>query len=90
MWKELYEFGKLRFAELSKDTRGDMAGAIIKMVIALYVFGTIGVSAIVLIANDTSVYGDVDSNVVTIATVLLPLMAVVAVIMLIYKRTAGR
>lgn len=70
------------------DQRGDFSGSIIKLVIALYVFGTIGVGAIVLVSNSTAYGSGVDSNVVTIATVLLPMMGVIAVVMLVYNKTS--
>lgn len=78
------KFGTFRHKDMASDGAGEgMTGKIVGIAIGLFVAAVIMPAALVAIANATLT--GVDSSVVTIFQILLPIIAVIGLIMLFLR-----
>lgn len=78
------KFGTFRHKDMANDVSGEgMTGKIVGIAIGLFVAAVIMPAALVAIANATLT--GVDSSVVTIFQILLPIIAVIGLIMLFLR-----
>lgn len=67
------------------DKRAEMTNKIIGIIVALFIAGSMLPTAIVQVSNETA-YSGADANVITIATVVLPLLAIVGIALMLFRK----
>lgn len=67
-----------------KDKKAQLTDKLVGIIVALTVAGAMLPTAIVALSNSTA-YTGADSSVITIATVVLPMLAIVAISLLVLK-----
>lgn len=76
------------FMLIITNYRAEMTDKIVGLVIGLTVAGAMLPSAIVSLSNST-LYSGADAGVITLATVVLPTIAVIAVVLIVLKARKG-
>lgn len=67
-----------------RNTRAEMTDRIVGIILALTVAGAMLPSTLVSLSNETA-YSGADAGVITLATVVLPMIGVIAIALLVLK-----
>lgn len=71
--------------KLIKDKRAELTNKIVGIIVALTVAGAMLPTAIVSLSNETA-YTGANSTVITIATVVLPMLAIVGIALMVLRK----
>lgn len=84
---EVYDVNRFRkgLRKFLKDVRGGLANQVAGLMVALFILGAIGATAVVMVSNATA-YAGAPPSVVTVFTVAVPIMAAVALMLYFLPR----